>query len=173
MRLCVLDTERIKGSNIYLLAYQIYDDKYDLLESKTFQDISISLDTRKSPKRKTKELEPKTIKISSFVELYENIKSIFLESELIVFSKTDINVIRNNCKVYGIDFIKPVVVDLQEALLHISTNNKSNLRDFCKKNNIKYNAHIPEEDCKATFEVYKKLIQDYGNDFLIQFKCKY
>ena len=52
MSFCVIDTERIKGDLIYLLAYQIYNDTFDLVESKTFHDVSISLDNRKSPKRK-------------------------------------------------------------------------------------------------------------------------
>ena len=47
MSFCVIDTERIKGDLIYLLAYQIYNDTFDLVESKTFQDVIISLYNRK------------------------------------------------------------------------------------------------------------------------------
>ena len=76
MSFCVIDTERIKGDLIYLLAYQIYNDTFDLVESKTFHDVSISLDNRKSPKRKVQDLREASVKVSSFWDLYQQIKPI-------------------------------------------------------------------------------------------------
>ena len=45
---CVIDTERIKGNQIYLFSYQLYNDDFKLIESKTFQDISIDVSNRES-----------------------------------------------------------------------------------------------------------------------------
>ena len=47
---CVVDTERIKGNRIYLLSYQLYDERFNLIESKTFIDVSIDVSNRISPK---------------------------------------------------------------------------------------------------------------------------
>ena len=45
---CVIDTERIKGNQIYLFSYQLYNDDFKLIESKAFQDISIDVSNRES-----------------------------------------------------------------------------------------------------------------------------
>lgn len=168
MSFCVIDTERIKGDLIYLFAYQVYTDAFDLMESKTFQDISINLDNRKSPKRKANDLNNKSIKKSSFVDLFQQIKPIIENNTLIVFSKTDIGVLNRNCKNHGIVFSPIIYIDVQEVLASLRTNDKqkSNLKDYCKKNNIRYEAHIPEDDCRATFTVYVNLLSQYGNVFL-------
>ena len=172
MSFCVIDTERIKGDLIYLLAYQIYNNTFDLMESKTFQDVSISLDNRKSPKRKVQDLKEASIKVSSFLDLFQQIKPIIESNTLIVFSKTDIGVLRRNCKNHNLVSSPITYIDVQEALAALCTNDKkkSNLKDYCKKNNIKYHAHIPEDDCRATFTVYVKLISQYGDNFLDEFK---
>ena len=95
---CVIDTERIKGNQIYLFSYQLYNDDFKLIESKTFQDASIDVSNRKSPKRKVKELDSISIKVGSFKELYENVRY-FAENNLtIVFSLTDVHTLKRNCK---------------------------------------------------------------------------
>lgn len=172
MSFCVIDTERIKGDLIYLLAYQIYNDTFDLVESKTFQDVSISLDNRKSPKRKVQDLKETSVKVSSFLDLFQQIKPIIENNTLIVFSKTDIGVLKRNCKNHGFVSSPITYVDVQKALASLRTNDKqkSNLKDYCKKNNIKYHPHIPEDDCRATFTVYVKLLSQYGDNFLDEFK---
>lgn len=172
MNFCVIDTERIKGDLIYLLAYQIYNNSFDLVESKTFQDVSINLDNRKSPKRKVQDLKETSVKASSFVDLFQQIKPVIESTVLIVFSKTDIGVLKRNCKNHGIVFSSVTYVDVQEALAALCTNDKqkSNLKDYCKRNNIKYHAHIPEDDCRATFTVYVNLLSQYGDNFFDNFK---
>lgn len=76
MNYCVIDTERIKGDCIYLFSYQIYDENYTLIESKTFQDVSIDLSNRKAPKTKTKKLDKISIKVNSFEELYKIVNDV-------------------------------------------------------------------------------------------------
>ena len=56
MQYCVIDTERIKGSKIYLLSYVVYDEDYNLIEINTFIDDSIDLSNRKAPKIKVKKI---------------------------------------------------------------------------------------------------------------------
>ena len=43
----VIDTERIKGNQIFLFSYQLYNDDFTLAESKTYHDISSSTFTLK------------------------------------------------------------------------------------------------------------------------------
>ena len=59
-------------------------------------------------------------------------------------------------------------IDLQKALYDLSTSpiHKSNLKDYAKKLGIKHNPHIPASDCEATKELYKNLLNEYGEDFL-------
>ena len=66
----VIDTERIKGNQIYLFSYQLYNDDFTLAESKTYHDISIDLSNRHSPKTKAKKLSKQVESVSSFQEIY-------------------------------------------------------------------------------------------------------
>lgn len=165
---CVIDTERIKGNQIYLLAYQLYDESFQKVEAATFQDESISLVSRKSPKRKARELGGATIKVNSFTELYEAVKGKLAQGLVIVFSTTDLGVIKRNCKAAGIEYEKLQVLDLQQILFEFSTDekHKSNLKDFCKKHGIRHSPHIPESDCEATFAAYRLLLEEHGAEFM-------
>ena len=171
MKYCVIDTERIKGNQIYLLSYQTYDEDFRLVESKTYQDISIDLSNRKSPKTKVNALDSVTIKVNSFTELYHKIVPVIEDSFLIVFSRTDIGVLKQNCKDNGLQYTTVPFLDLQKILYDLSDNkkHKSNLKLYCKKNNIKYSPHIPESDCSAAFSLYQNLLQKYGNDYLTMY----
>ena len=168
MNYLVIDTERIKGYKIYLLSYQIYSESFELMESKTFQDLSVDISTRKAPKTKTKVLNETTHKVNTFLELYNLLKPIFHDKKIIVFSSTDFGALRTNCKELGIEYKKVDAVDLQKALYDLSTSpiHKSNLKDYAKRLGIKHNPHIPESDCNATIELYKDLLKKYGEDFL-------
>lgn len=168
MNYLVIDTERIKGYKIYLLAYQIYSESFELLESKTYQDLSIDLSTRKAPKSKAKALDDLTYKVNSFCELYEILKPLLSNKRIIVFSSTDFGAFKTNCKELGIEYEKVEAIDLQKALYDLSTSpiHKSNLKDYVKKLKIKHNPHIPASDCEATIELYKDLLNKHGEDFL-------
>lgn len=150
----------------------MYDAAFELLESKTFQDVSIDLSNRHAPKSKAKELNMKSIKVHSFAELYENIAGSMNEIEVIVFSCTDLKTIRRNCKENGIEYRKIVAVDLQKALYDLATDDKkkSNLKGYCRANGIKYDPHIPESDCYATFILYQNLLSMYGESFIEKYK---
>ena len=165
---CVVDTERIHGNEIYLLSYQLYDEDFNLIESKTYQDTSIDLSHRKSPRRKVELLTEQSIKVSSFSTLYEAVREKLQSSLLVVFSKTDVNIFRTNCKANEIPYQKHRIVDLQEILYDMSTDtkHKSNLKDYCKTHGIKHEPHIPESDCAATMEVYKNLLVKFGSEFI-------
>lgn len=165
---CVFDTERIKGNQIYLLAYQLYDDDFKLVETATYQDTSISLVSRKSPKRKACELNGASIKVDSFTRLYGEVWGKFAQGLVVVFSTTDIGVIKGNCKAAGIEYHKLQVLDLQKILFERSTDakHKSNLKDFCRQHQIKHSPHIPESDCEATFAAYRVLLGELGEDYL-------
>lgn len=171
-RYCVIDTERIKGNQIYLLAYQLYDETFELVESKTFQDISIDLSTRHAPKSKVKELNMQSIKVHSFAELYGNISDSMDGTEVIVFSCTDMKTMKRNCIENGIEFKKIIAIDLQKALYDLATDDKkkSNLKGYCRANGIKYEPHIPESDCYATFILYQNLLSRYGEAFIEKYK---
>lgn len=165
---CVIDTERIKGNQIYLFAYQLYDDSFQKVEAATIQDESISLVSRKSPKRKAQELGSASVKVNSFTELYEAVKGKLAQGLVVVFSMTDLGVIKRNCKAAGIEYEKLQVLDLQKILFELSTDekHKSNLKDFCKEHRIKHSPHIPESDCEATFAVYRVLMEEHGAEFI-------
>ena len=169
---CVIDTERIKGNMIYLFSYVLFDDSFNMIDTKTYQDVSIQLDNRKAPKRKVEELNSISIKVSSFNDIYDIFKKIVDNSLLVVFSETDINVFRSKCKELGIEYKRIAGYDLQKALYDLSDSekHKSNLKGYCEEHNIKHNPHIPESDCIATFEVYKDLLKTYGKDFLEKYK---
>ena len=111
----------------------------------------------------------------SFRELYDNVKVVMNNSYLIVFSDTDLNVIKKNCKEQSIQYERVNAVDLQEILYDLSTDekHKSNLKDYAKNNGINHNLHIPESDCMATFELYKDLLFKYGEEFLKKYYKQY
>ena len=135
----------------------------------------------------------------SFRELYDNVKVVMNNSYLIVFSDTDLNVIKKNCKEQSIQLVVNLLnsmminvikknckeqsiqyervnaVDLQEILYDLSTDekHKSNLKDYAKNNGINHNLHIPESDCMATFELYKDLLFKYGEEFLKKYYKQY
>lgn len=168
MNYLVIDTERIKGYKIYLLAYQVYNELFELLESKTYQDLSIDLSTRKAPKSKAKALNGVSFKVNSFNELYDVLKPILFNKRIIVFSSTDFGAFKTNCKELGIEYEKVEAIDLQKALYDLSTSpiHKSNLKDYAKKLRIKHNPHIPASDCEATMELYIDLLNRHGEDFI-------
>ena len=60
------------------------------------------------------------------------------------------------------------------AIFNLATDakHKSNLKDYCKKHRIKHDPHIPESDCAATFEVYKKLMSEHGENFIMKYVTK-
>ena len=168
MNYLIIDTERIKGYKIYLLAYQVYNESFELLESKTYQDLSIDLSTRKAPKSKAKALDGVSYKVNSFNELYDVLKPILFNKRIIVFSSTDFGAFKTNCKELGIEYVRVKAIDLQKALYDLSTSpiHKSNLKDYVKKLGIKHDPHIPASDCEATMELYKNLLNERGEDFL-------
>lgn len=168
---CVIDTERIKGNLIYLLSYQLYDDTYNLIDNKTFQDVSIDLSNRKSSKVKTKQLNQCSIKVNGYVELYESIRSVIENNLVVIFSKTDVHIFKSNCKEYGIQYNKLKCIDMQSLLKDRINhfNGKSNFKDFCKKSKIKHEPHIPESDCFATFCLFQNLVDEIGlNSILLK-----
>lgn len=169
---CVIDTERIKGDQIYLFSYVLFDDNFNLVESKTFLDESIDLSNRHSPKAKVKALHNQVIKIDSFNRICSLFNDLANKTIMVVFSKTDINVIRSKCRQESLDFVKPNGYDLQQALFDLSESpkHKSNLKDYCKSHKIKHSPHIPDSDCCATFEVFKDLIKEFGIDYLSKYK---
>ena len=168
MQYCVIDTERIKGSKIYLLSYVVYDEDYNLIEINTFIDDSIDLSNRKAPKIKVKMLWGKSIIVHGFLEIYNFIKNVIANKLLIVFSNTDMRAIQVNCNELNIIYSKTNAIDVQEILFDLSSSekHKCNLKDYCVKNHIQHYSHIPESDCFATFEVYKNLVRLYGIEFL-------
>lgn len=172
MQYCVVDTERIKGSKIYLLSYLVYDENYRLVESKTFIDDTIDLSNRKSPKTKVKMLWNKATIVHGFSEIYNIFKKIVADKLLIVFSNTDTKAIQTNCKELNIEYNKTVAIDLQKALFDLSNSekHKCNLKDYCIANNIAHSPHIPESDCFASFELYKNLVNAYGIEFVNRYK---
>lgn len=165
---CVVDTERIKGNLIYLLSYHLYNERCEKVESVTFQDVSIPLDNRKAPKRKVEELTGGTIKVNSFAELYEAIREKIENNLLIVFSTTDVGVFKTNCKQSKIEYHRLRILDLQDILYELSTDDKhkSNLKDFCKKYKIPHDPHIPDSDCGATFAAYRVLLAERGEEYM-------
>lgn len=165
---CVVDTERIHGNEIYLLSYQLYGEDFTLVESKTYQDTSINLEYRKSPRRKVELLKEQSIKVSSFSMLYKMIREKLQSCLLVVFSRTDVNIFRSNCKANDIQYDKLHIIDLQKILYDLSTDakHKSNLKDYCKAHGIKHEPHIPESDCFATMKVYRNLLASLGAEFL-------
>ena len=165
---CIVDTERIHGNEIYLLSYQLYDEGFNLVESKTYQDTSIDLSNRKAPRRKVELLDNQTIKVGSFTMLYEAVREKLQCGLLIVFSITDVRIFKSNCKDSGILYNKLRVLDLQEILHELSTDKKgkSNLKDYCYAHGIKHEPHIPESDCAATMKVYQNLLDEFGVEFL-------
>ena len=172
---CVIDTERIKGNKIYLFSYQLYNDDFTLDESKTYQDISIDLSNRHSPKSKAKKLSQRVECVSSFQEIYGAFLNLLSRCQLLItFSTSDVAVIHKNCREHGIEYTLVSMIDLQAALFDLATDTKrkSNLKDYCKKHKIKHDPHIPESDCAATFEVYKNLLSEHGESFLSQYVVK-
>lgn len=172
MQYCVIDTERIKGSKIYLLSYVVYDENYTSIESNTFIDNSIDLSSRKAPKKKVKMLLDKSIIVHSFLDIYNFIKNVIADKLLIVFSNTDMKAIQTNCSELNIVYNKTNAIDVKKILFDLSSSpkHKCNLKDYCIANNIPHNPHIPASDCYATFEVYKNLILKYGANFVNEYK---
>ena len=171
----VIDTERIKGNQIYLFSYQLYNDDFTLAESKTYHDTSIDLSNRHSPRTKAKKLTKQVESVSSFQEIYSVFQNLLSRCQvLITFSTSDVAVIHKNCRDVDIKYTPVSMIDLQAALFDLATDTKrkSNLKDYCKKHKIKHDPHIPESDCAATFEVYKNLLSEHGESFLSQYVVK-
>ena len=137
MQYCVLDTERIKGDQIYLLSYQLYDEAYNLVEKVTFQNTEVDLTGRKAPNSKLRKLEGMTRKYESFECIYSSIAEVLKDALVIVFSTTDIATIKKVCRQSGITYEKHKVLDLQKILFDFSEDekHKSNLKQYC-------NAHV-------------------------------
>lgn len=168
MQYCVIDTERIKGNIIYLFSYQIYNEANKLIESKTFFDKTIDISNRKSPKQKVKKLWNNLIITNGFFEIYKYFIKVATNKLLIVFSTTDIKALQKNCRELNLESHKFITIDMQKILFDLSDmkKHKCNLKDYCINNNINHNPHIPESDCFATFELYKNLVQKFGQDFI-------
>ncbi len=166
---CVIDTERIKGNQIYSFSYQLYDENLRLYESKTYQDMSIDVSNRKSPKRKVRELDSISIKVESLKKLYETVR-IFIEDNLtIVFNLIDVHTFKQNCKDDNIKYKNIKCIDLQEVLYYLSKDekHKSNLKGCCEVNGKRHNPHIPASDCEETFKLFQDLIAKFGLDDLL------
>lgn len=172
---CVVDTERIKGNRIYLLSYQLYDERFNLIESKTFIDVSIDVSNRISPKRKVEKLKSIAVKVNSFVELYSIIRKFMEQSINIIFSITDVKIFRKNCVECGIEYKELRCIDVQKISYKMSSDakKKSNLRDYCIQNHIFHTPHIPESDCEATFKVFCNLLLKKGEKYLFSLIKEY
>lgn len=164
MNYLVWDTERIKGSQIYMLGYILVDETFKIIREEMIINKSVDVSQRKSPKSKVKRFFNQSTKVEDYTELAELILPIIQNSKSICFGKDDFAALNSQFYINGIETVSGTFYNVEEYVRHLNSELPTNLNMVSKYLKLKHDRHNPLSDSYVTLEYFKYLIKQYPQE---------
>ncbi|MBO5067763.1 MAG: hypothetical protein J6C62_05130 [Clostridia bacterium] len=164
MNYLVWDTERIKGSQIYMLGYILVDETFKIIREEMIINKSVDVSQRKSPKSKVKRFFNQSTKVEDYTELAELILPIIQNSKSICFGKDDFVALNSQFYINGIETVSGTFYNVEKYVRHLNSELPTNLNMVSKYLKLKHDRHNPLSDSYVTLEYFKYLIKQYPQE---------
>ena len=158
------DTERIKGSEIYMLAYIHTDENFSVLKEEIIINQSVDISQRHSPKSKVNRLMEQSTLVPTYDGIAEIMLPLFSTTESVCFGKDDFSAMNINLKRIGRDLPKGMFYNLEEYVRTLGVELPTNLNMVAKFLNVKHDRHNPLSDSYVTMEFFKYLLQKFPKE---------
>ncbi len=151
------DTERIKNSKIYMQAYILTDDMFNIMNKNIIIDSSVDVSNRQSPKSKVIRLKNKSLVFDVFDDVANHMVPLLKNNKVVCFGKDDFAAFNDQLKIHGFE---PILGDFLDLSTFIKNNHEypTNLADASMYLKIKHDAHNPLSDSFVTMEYFKYLL---------------
>ena len=163
MKYLFWDTERIKNTKIYMLAYILTDEFFNISKQKIIIDTSIDLSKRHAPRIKVNQLIQEATCVSSFKELFNEILPFINDENItkVCFGKDDYAAVNDQLKLHNLQPVEGTFVDFITVL---KNNNvllpKINLSYWADKFKLEHDPHNPLSDSWVLMKIYQKFINE-------------
>ena len=158
------DTERIKGSDIYMLAYIHTDEDFSVIKEEIIINQSVDISQRHSPKSKVNRLMKVSTVVPTFDGVAEIMLPLFSTTESVCFGKDDFSAMNINLKKIGKETPKGTFYNLEEFIRTLEIEVPTNLNMIGQFLNIKHDRHNPLSDSYVTMELFKYLIKKFPKE---------
>lgn len=161
------DTERIRNTQIYMMAYILVNDKFEVEKKEIIIDDAIDVSHRHSPKRKVEQLRNKSTKVDGFESLAKILIPLLETYKSVCFGKDDFVSLNDQLKIINKSPIVGCYLDIK-VLLKENNALLSNLGDAARFLKVEHDAHNPLSDSFVTMQYFKYLTNKYSEDLMIR-----
>ena len=161
------DTERIRNTQIYMMAYILVNDKFEVEKKEIIIDDAIDVSHRNSPKRKVEQLRNKSTKVDGFESLAKILIPLLETYKSVCFGKDDFVSLNDQLKIINKSPIVGCYLDIK-VLLKENNALPSNLGDAARFLKVEHDAHNPLSDSFVTMQYFKYLTNKYSEDLMIR-----
>lgn len=161
------DTERIRNTQIYMMAYILVNDKFEVEKKEIIIDDAIDVSHRHSPKRKVERLRNKSTKVDGFESLAKILIPLLETYKSVCFGKDDFVSLNDQLKIINKSPIVGCYLDIK-VLLKENNALPSNLGDAARFLKVEHDVHNPLSDSFVTMQYFKYLTNKYSEDLMIR-----
>lgn len=158
------DTERIKGSQIYLLGYILADENCKTIKEEIVINTAVDISQRKSPQIKVMRLDSVATKVNDFHELANIILPLIKTSRSVCFGKDDFAALNNQLYANGIVPLSGTFYDVEGFVRNCNEKFPKNLKDVSKFLKLNHDRHNPLSDSRITMEYFKFLTEEHSKE---------
>lgn len=161
------DTERIRSTKIYMMAYILTDEAFNVLDKETVIDSSVDVSKRHKPRQKVEKLKKDSLIMNSFENIMEKLKPLIENNKVVCFGKDDFVALNDQLKVHNLEIIKGNFYNIQ----HPSEEKDGlmqHLSEISSSLNIEHDKHNPISDSYVTMEYFKYLVKTHDESDFIQ-----
>ena len=162
MNYLIWDTERIKGSSIYMLAYILVNEKFEIIKEEMIINKSVDVSQRKSPKSKVKKFYDVSTIVEDYKELAEIIVPLLNGSKSICFGKDDFAALNSQFLLNEIENVSGTFYNVELFVRTFNGTLPTNLNMASQFLKIKHDRHNPLSDSFVTLEYFKYILENYS-----------
>lgn len=161
------DTERIRNTKIYMQAYVLTDESFNIINKDIIIDSSIDVSHRHSPKSKVERLKSESIVFDNFSDVANFMLPLLSNNKVVCFGKDDYVAFNDQLKINGFHPITGTYYDL-EVFIKEENRYPTNLGDAAVLLGVKHDAHNPLSDSMVTMEYFKFLLNQTSEESMIR-----
>lgn len=162
MNYLIWDTERIKGSSIYLLAYILVDENFEIIKEEMIINKSVDVSQRKSPKSKVRKYFDISTKVENYKELADIIVPLLNSSKSICFGKDDFAALNSQFSLNDIENVSGTFYNVELFVRNFDGTLPTNLNMASQFLKVKHDRHNPLSDSYVTLEYFKYILEKFS-----------
>lgn len=158
------DTERIRNTKIYMLAYILTDCDFNVLRSEILIDSSIDVSKRHSPRRKVEALKAQANILTSFNSFAKYFLNILCDEDTIgvCFGTEDYTALNDQLKIHNCPIVEGQFFDVEDIVKKHSLALPSNLTNIAKYLGVQHDPHNPLSDSSVTMTAFRHIAMEKG-----------